>query len=122
MLKRIFQILLGLIFLIGGVNGYVYLAGMEPFMPTSPEAIELLGDGYLMFMLKTLELVSGILLIIRRFVPLALLLLLPLVVNIVAFHLFIDPALLPMASLLIIFEGYLLWTERDHYKPLLVAR
>lgn len=95
---------------------------MEPFLPTSPKAIELLGDGYLMFMEKTLEIVAGALLLFRRFVPLALLMLLPLVVNIFAFHLFEDPGMLPMVAVLTVLEGYLLWTERNSYQPLLRSR
>jgi hypothetical protein len=116
------RIVLGLIFLGAGINGYLVLVGLEPIFPTSPKAMELLGNGYLLAMEKTVEVLAGVLLIVRRFVPLALAMLLPLVVNILAFHLFVDHALLPLAIVVTVLEVYLLWVEREHYRGLLASR
>jgi hypothetical protein len=116
------RILLGLIFLGAGINGYLVLVGLQPIFPTSPKAMELLGSGYLLAMEKTVEVLAGVLLIVRRFVPLALAMLLPLVVNILAFHLFVDHALLPLAIVVTVLEVYLLWVQREHLRGLLVSR
>lgn len=119
---RVAEILLGVIFLGAGLNGYVVLFGWEPFAPTSPAAMEFLGDGYLLAMEKGVEIIAGMLLIIRRFVPLVLVVLASLIVNIVAFHLFVDSELLPLALLLIVLEGYLVWYYRESYRGLLQSR
>ncbi|SHF95233.1 hypothetical protein [Ornithinibacillus halophilus] len=119
---RIMELALGLIFLGAGLNGYVVLFGLEPFAPTSPAAMEFLGDGYLLAMEKGVEIIAGLLLIIRRFVPLALVLLASLIVNILAFHLFVDPGMLALALLVVGIEVVLVWYYRDNFKGLLKSR
>ncbi|WP_453993839.1 hypothetical protein [Bacillus nitroreducens] len=116
---RVIEILLGLIFLGAGLNGYAVLLDFEPFAPTSPAAMEFLGDGYLLAMEKGVEIIAGILLMIRRYVPLALVMLAGLIVNILAFHIFVDLALLPLAILITVFEAILVWSYRENYKGLL---
>jgi hypothetical protein len=98
------------------------LFGHAPIFPTSPKAMELLGNGYLLAMEKTVEVLAGVLLISRWFVPLALAMLFLLVVNILAFHLFVDHGLLPLAIVVTVLEAYLIWVEREHFRGLLVAR
>lgn len=66
----------GLIFFAAGINGYLILFGLPGFLPTSPPALELLGDGWLLALLKTVELIAGLLLLVNRYVPLALTMLL----------------------------------------------
>lgn len=87
---RVAEILLGMIFLGAGLNGYAVLFGFEAFAPTSPDAMKFLGDGYLLALEKGVEIIAGILLLIGRFVPLVLIVLASLIVNILAFHLFVD--------------------------------
>src|SRR4051794_17023831 len=102
---RIIEILLGGIFLGAGLNGYAVLFGFEPFAPTSPAAMEFLGDGYLLAMEKGVEIIAGILLIIRRYIPLAIVVLAGLIINILAFHIFVDSELLPLAIFITLCEG-----------------
>lgn len=115
---RISEVLLGIIFLGAGFNGYLVLFGYEPFFPTSPEAMEFLGTGYFLALEKTAELICGLLLLIRRFVPFALCILAQLIINIFAFHIFIDPKLLPLAILILLLEGILIWGYRKNFKSL----
>ncbi|WP_010094008.1 hypothetical protein [Ornithinibacillus scapharcae] len=119
---RIMEIILGLIFLGAGINGYFVLFGLEPFAPTSPAAMEFLGDGYLLALEKGIEIVAGIMLIIRRYIPLILVVLAGIVINILAFHLFVDAELLVLAIVLVVLEGFLAWYYRESYKGLLVSR
>lgn len=116
---RMMEILLGTIFLGAGLNGYVVLFGFEPFAPTSPAAMDFLGDGYLLAMEKGVEIIAGILLVIRWYVPLALVLLAGLIVNILAFHIFVDSELLLLAIAITIFEGILTWHYRENFRGLL---
>lgn len=116
---RVSEIVLGLVFLCAGLNGYFVLFGFNPIFPTSPKAMEFLGTGYLLALEKTPEIICGILLLIRRFIPLALTILAPIIINILAFHIFIDQALLPLALLLILIEVLLIWKYRKNFIGLL---
>ena len=82
----------------------------------------LMQTGYMFPLIKGTEVLAGALLLANRFVPLALVLLAPVVVNIVAFHLFLDPSSLATALVVLALEIYLAWSYRRAYSPLLTAR
>ncbi|MCX7572404.1 hypothetical protein OS242_21190 [Tumebacillus sp. DT12] len=113
------RLLQGLIFFAAGVNGYLVLFGLPGFLPTSPPAIELLGDGWLLALLKTVELIAGLFLLINRYVPLGLTMLVPCVVSILLFHLFADPALLLNAVVVTLLQIHLLWVYRQRFEGIL---
>ena len=115
------RILLALIFLCAGINGWLVILGFAPVFPTSPKAAELL-TGYLLVLEKTTELICGLALLLNIFVPAALAILAPIVANILLFHLFADPAFLPLALLVSVLEAYLLWIYRDHYRRVFVKK
>jgi hypothetical protein len=121
-LVRVAEILLGVIFLGAGLNGYFVLFGLEPFVATSPAAMEFLGDGYLLAMEKGVEIIAGVLLLVRRYVSIALVVLAGLIVNILAFHIFVDSELILLAILIALLEVFLAWYYRDNYKELLQSR
>ncbi|TCZ71830.1 hypothetical protein E0485_22445 [Paenibacillus albiflavus] len=113
------QTFLGVIFLVAGLNGYFVIFGLEPFVATSPEAMALFEFDYLIIAEKTLEIMCGVLLLFNRFIPLALAILSPIVVNIFLLHLFLDHSLLLLAVMLIITYGYLLFYYRNNFKGIL---
>jgi uncharacterized membrane protein YphA (DoxX/SURF4 family) len=119
------RVLLGLMFAVFGLNGFLN------FIPTPatppPEgamafAIALMKTGYMMPLIKGTELLAGVLLLLNRFVPLALVLLAPVVVNIVAFHAFLAPTGLGMTVVIVGLQLYLAWSYRSAYRLLLTAR
>jgi hypothetical protein len=67
------------------------------------------------------QLLVGVLLLVNRFVPLALALLAPVVVNIFAFHVFLAPAGLPVAIAVSVLEVCLAWAYRDAFRSMLRA-
>jgi len=98
------RLLLGIIFLVFGANGFAMFTigkGFIPMPPPSPEMAQAMGGfmaiKYLMPSVKFLQMLCGILLLSNKLVPLALVILAPIVYNILAVHLFIDLAGLPMA-------------------------
>lgn len=117
------RIALGLIFTVFGANGFL---GFLPQPPVPPDAGAFLGAllsaGYLFPLIKGIELGAGLLLLSNRYVPLALLLLAPIVVNIVAFHTFLAPAGLLLPLLVLGLQLYLAWTYRASFAPALQAR
>jgi hypothetical protein len=64
----------------------------------------------------------GVLLLSNRFVPLALALIAPVLVNIVAFHAFLAPKAILPGAVLFALGVYLAWTYRAAYRTMLVSR
>lgn len=114
-LVSIARIFLGLVFLSAGINGYFVIFGLDPFIQTSPQAMQLFPFDYLLIFEKSTEVVCAILLLSNRFVPLALSLLAPIVVNIFLLHLFVDQSLLLVVTILSIAEFYLVWVYRQNF-------
>jgi uncharacterized membrane protein YphA (DoxX/SURF4 family) len=116
------RIVLGLVFTVFGLNGFL---NFLPQPPSPPEAAAfggaLAASGYFFPLLKGVEVVAGILLLSGRYVPLALTVLAPIIVNIVAFHLFLAPGGLGMAALLVAAELVLAWAYRDSFRGVLAA-
>ena len=110
---------LGIVFLVAGINGYGYLFGLELFVATSPEAMQLFQFDYLLVVEKTLEIICGIFLLANRYVPLALAILAPLIANIFLLHVFVDHSLLVLAIVMVIAYGYLLYHYRMNFRRIL---
>ena len=85
-------------------------------------SIAMMKTGYLFHLVKGTEVVVGALLLLNRFVPLALTILAPVIVNIVAFHTFLMPAGLAIPLVIVALEIYLAWTYRHVYRPMLARR
>jgi putative oxidoreductase len=105
------RILLGLIFVFFGVNGYLNF--LHAPMPTG-QAGQYMGvmfGTFYMYFVSLVQLVGGVILLSGQFVPLALVLLGPVLVNILLFHISFQPSGLPPGIVctvlwLIIFFGY----------------
>ena len=111
--------LLGLLFLVFGLNGFLQFLPAPPHPgPGGAFLGALAATGYMFPLIKGTEVIAGLLLLSRRAVPLALILLAPIVVNIVAFHVLLDPAGTPMAIAIAALGGYLAWVHRSAYAPL----
>jgi hypothetical protein len=102
------------------------LLGTTPQQPagSSAEAFAraLAATGYMIPLLKLAELGGALLLLRKRFVPLALVMLAPVVVNIAAFHLFLAPGGLPIAAFLVAGTITLAVVHAPAFRPLLGTR
>ncbi len=121
----IVRILLGASLLIFGLNGFFNF--MPPPKTPLPEGAmtfvtALAKSGYMMQLIAVTQLVVGALLVANRFVPFAILLLAPFLVNSLAFHLFLERSGLVMSAVFCALEIYLAWVYRRAYAPLFVAR
>ena len=95
--STIAQYLAGLIFVVFGLNGFLHFI---PLPPPSGVAGQFMGALYLSHYLTLifgLQVVGGALLLANRFVPLALAILAPVIVNILSFHALMAPSGLPLA-------------------------
>jgi hypothetical protein len=73
-------------------------------------------------LIKGTEVVAGALLLSNAFVPLALAVLAPIVINIVAFHAFLERDGLVIALVVLAIEVSLAWAYRDAYRAMLARR
>ena len=120
--------LLGLLFVVFGSNFFLNFIPMPPPPPEGTPVAMFFGaffsTGYLAFV-KALEVLGGLLVAIPRTRPLGLLLLVPIIVNILAFHTFITAGagLLEAPLLLIVaLTLFLVWTHRRGLAALLADR
>jgi uncharacterized membrane protein YphA (DoxX/SURF4 family) len=123
-LPTIARILLGLVFTVFGLNFFFHFIPNPPPPPPAAGAFAkaLLASGYLFNLLKVLEVLCGVALLAGRFVPLALTVLAPIVVNIVFFHAFLHPAGLALPLVVVALEVFLAFCYRDAFRPMLQAR
>jgi len=75
--------------------------------------------GYLMPLIKITELLCGIAFVSGRFVPLATLVIAPIIVNIFLFHAFVDTQGLPVAVFLVFANIFLSIANWEKFKPIL---
>jgi hypothetical protein len=122
-LPTVARYLLGLAFFVFGLNGFLHFIPQPPISgPPANFAGAMIATGYLFQLVKGTEVVVGLLLLSNRYVPLALTLLAPVLVNIVAFHVFLEPAALALPLVLLALELYLARSYRDAFAPMLHAQ
>jgi uncharacterized membrane protein YphA (DoxX/SURF4 family) len=120
----IVRTLLGLLFIMASV---VVLFKLVP-VPDLPEGpVKTFNEGmaaapYFIPVLKIVELLCGIAFVTGRFVPLATVLIAPVIVQIFLFHLFLDTSGLPVAICLVIANIFVAWYYRESYAGLLTAK
>jgi len=119
----IVRILMGALFVFGAVMYFFHPpqasdipANMKPFMDG------LLSTHYFLTLLKTTELVCGLALLSGFFVPLALVVISPVIVNIFCVHLFLEPSGLPIAIFLVLGNAFLGFAYREKFAPMLKAK
>ena len=116
---------MGLPFFIGGLNWFFkFFPEPNPQMPEGAAAFlgALMKSGYMMNLIMGTQLIVGTLLLLNRFVPLALALIAPFLVNAMAFHVFLERSGLPFASIFLALELYLAWSYRNAFRPMLAMR
>jgi putative oxidoreductase len=95
--STISRYLLGLIFLTFGLNGFLHFIPMPPPTGTAGQFFGVLFISRFYVVIFFLQIVGAVLLLINRYVPLALTILGPIIVNILCFHILMAPAGLPLA-------------------------
>ena len=119
----IVRVLMGLLFLFASI---VVLFKLFP-QPEQTGNVKIFMDGvnasgYLLPLIKITELLCGIAFVAGRFVPLATVVIAPIVVNIFFFHAFVDTSGLPVAIFLVLANIFLAYANWDKFKPLLEAK
>lgn len=119
------RILMGLLFMMTGLNGFLhFLPQPETPMPEGATAFvgALMKTGYMFPLIMGTQVIVATLLLLNRFVPLALALIAPIIVGIVSFHVFLAPAGAGMAVVVLAIEIYLAWSYRHAFRAMLTMR
>ncbi len=121
-LAIIVRILLGLVFLVFGSNAFLHFMPMPPMSGPPADFIGSMNvTGYLKA-IAAFQMAGGALLLLGRYVPLGLTLLGPVIVNIVLYHLFMEPSGLAVAGVVSALWLFLLWHYRAAFARIFDSR
>jgi putative oxidoreductase len=117
------RILLGLIFVVFGLNGFLNFLSMGP-MPTglAGQFVGALVLSHYFWVVAALQIAGGALLIASRFVPLALVLLGPVIVNIICYHVFLNPSGAVPAVVVTVLWLIVFYGNRQHFSGIFEQR
>ena len=111
--------LLGLVFVVFGLNGFLQFIPAPPPQGLAGDFVKALFMSHYFYAVAVLQIAGGALLLLGRFVPLGLTLLGPVIVNILLFHIFLDPAGLAVAVVVGALALFLLWAYRAAFSGLI---
>jgi uncharacterized membrane protein YphA (DoxX/SURF4 family) len=115
------RILLGFVFFVFGLNGFLHFMPTPPPLPAAGAfLLALVNTGYMIPLIFAAQITGGALLLIGVAVPFALVILAPVIVNIVAFHFFLspEPAQIVIALIVVALEIILALYHRAAFAPL----
>jgi len=114
--------LLGLLFLVFGLNGFLHFIPMPPLSGLAGQYMGALFVSNYLVPVFILQVLGGVLLLANRFVPLALVLLGPVIVNIVLFHVLMAPEGLPVALVATALWLVVFYSTRRAFAGIFIAR
>ena len=116
------RLLLGLVFFVFGLNGFLNF--IHAPLPTglAGQFLTVLMQSHYVFVVSGVQVIGGALLLVNRYVPLALTLLGPMLVNILCYHVFLSLTGLPLALVVTILWAFLAWRHRQAFAGIFVQR
>jgi putative oxidoreductase len=121
--STIARYLLGLLFTVMGLNGFLHFFPAPPFPPgyLMDFFTAVSGSGFYI-MVFGVQLICGILLLIDQYVPLAIVALAGVLLNILTFHATMNPQGFPMAILALILWFLTAWSIRAQFAPIFARK
>jgi len=116
------RVLLGLVFLIFGLNGFLHFIPAPPTTGLAAQYFGVLSESHYLALVFLLQVIGGLLLLANRFVPLALTILAPVLVNILLFHVLLEPGGLPLAVVVAVLWVIVFYGVRDAFAGLFADR
>ena len=117
------RLLLGLIFVVFGLNGFLNFLSMGP-MPSglAGQFVGVLVMSHYFWVVAALQVAGGALLLVNRFVPLGLVLLGPVIVNIILYHVFLNRTGIALAIVVAILWLIVFYAHRQYFSGIFVPR
>jgi putative oxidoreductase len=116
------RILLGLIFVVFGVNGFLHFIPSPQFPGVAGPFIGAIFHSHFYVVVFLTQVVGGLLLLADRYVPLGLLFLGPVIVNILSFHILMSAPSLPLALVATALWLILFFQVRSAFSGVFVQR
>ncbi len=117
------RLCLGLMLFLFGLNGFFqFIPVPEMSAPASKYIQALFSEPYMLASVKIVEVIVGLMLLSNMYIPLALILIAPIIVQIVLFHAVLDPAGLKTTIAIVVMYGMLIKNYWKFYKTLLIKR
>ena len=116
------RILMGVVFVFFGLNGFLQF--LKAPLPTglAGQFLMALFQSHYVWFICAVQIVGGVLLLVNRYVPLALALLGPVIVNIILYHLLLDPTAAQLAVVVTILWFFLFYRYRANFSGLFVQK
>ena len=113
------RIVLGIILVVFGSNKFLHFLPLPPATGSAAEFMNSLGaTGYIFPFVGILEVFIGVMLLLKKWVAFVLILLAPISINILLFHLLLDIPGTIIAFLVAFLNGILIYKRWKHYSPL----
>ena len=117
------RLLLGLIFFVLGLNGFLQFLTMGPFPSgLAGQFMSALFLSHYLWVVAGLQVIGGALLLVGRFVPLALVLLGPVIVNILLYHVLLNPAGIGLALVVTVLWFIVFYAHRQYFSSIFVHK
>ena len=114
--------LAGMIFLVMGLNGFLNFIPLPPPGGVAGQFMGALYVSHYIWVIFAVQIIGGLLLLVNRYVPLALAILAPVIVNILTFHVLMAPSGLPVVLLVAILWTAIFIEVRPAFSGLLQSR
>src|SRR6202161_2684601 len=118
----IVRYLAGVIFLVMGLNGFLNFIPLPPPAGVAGQFISVLYVSHYLWVIFGFQVIAGVLLLVNRYVPLALAILAPVIVNILSFHALMAPSGLPLALFVTVLWALVFVHVRTAFAALFHAR
>src|ERR1700689_2296640 len=120
--SAIARYLAGVIFLVFGLNGFLNFIPLPPPGGLAGQFMSALYATHYLWVIFAFQLVAGVLLLVNRYVPLAVAVLAPVIVNILSFHVLMAPSGLPLALFVAVLWAVIFVDVRPAFAALFQAR
>lgn len=113
------RIALGLMLVVFGSNKFLHFIPLPPATGSAADFMNSLGaTGYIFPIVGLLEVLIGLMLLLKKWIAFALILLAPISINILLFHLFLDIPGISVALFVAVLNGILIYKHWKQYTPL----
>jgi len=116
------QYLAGVIFLVFGLNGFLHFIHQPPPEGIAGQFLGALYTSHYLMVIFAFQVLAAVLLLVNRYVPLAVAILAPVIVNILSFHAFMAPGGLPLALVVAVLWALIFVNVRPAFAGLFQSR
>src|SRR6267154_5164065 len=121
-ISAIARYLAGVIFLVFGLNGFLHFIPLPPPAGIAGQFMGALYASHYLMVIFAFQVIAAVLLLVTRYVPLALAMLAPVIVNILCFHALMAPSGLPLALFVAILWAVIFVDVRPAFAGLFLSR